>query len=265
MLLAYASFYGLNNVFVSAPGFTARAMHADPNRIVERHSHDGAHAIAVLSGKYLSLASPDAALRAADIVYNPHGVEHRDSFEGGNGRFLAVSYDPIWFPPAPGETPSPIVLKHPAALAAILRIWTQLSYPGRSDLQAIEAAVLDIAASGAPQMPEDTSRRPPHWALKAHTRFRSGDPAISVADMARSEGMHPVAFARAFRRYFGRSPLRLAQDSRLQGAAQDLARGRSPIAEIGLKWGFFDQAHFSRQFRNRYGCPPGQFRRVFQS
>jgi AraC family transcriptional regulator len=265
MQMAYAAFYGVDAVAVSAPGFTVRAMHADPDRIVERHAHDGAHAIAVLSGKYLSLASPDIALRAADIVYNPHGVDHRDTFDGGNGRFLAVSLDPHWYPPLPGEAPIPFVLRRPEALAAMVQIWSHLASKGRADAQAVEAAVLAIAACAAPHAPENTSRCPPLWALNAHDRFRSGNPALSVAAMARSEGMHPVAYARAFRRYFGQSPLRLAQDARLQGAAQDLAQGRSPVAEISLKWGFFDQAHFSRQFRTRFGCAPGQFRNVFQS
>jgi AraC-like DNA-binding protein len=35
-----------------------------------------------------------------------------------------------------------------------------------------------------------------------------------------------------------------------------------PIAHIGHRWGFPDPAHFSRSFRNAYGCSPRDFRKI---
>jgi AraC-like DNA-binding protein len=77
--------------------------------------------------------------------------------------------------------------------------------------------------------------------------------------------MHPVAFSRAFRRCFGKAPLAYGLEARLRSSAQDLARGASPISDIAQRWGFFDQAHFSRHFQTCFGASPGQFRRIFQS
>jgi AraC family transcriptional regulator len=261
MRLAYATFFGLQDRTLDGFGFTVRTMRADPDRIVQRHAHDGAHAIAVLSGKYLSLASIGAPLRAAAIVYNPHGVEHADSFDGGDGAFLAISFDPEVFPALPGETPLPGTLNQPAALKAVFRLLDRCC---GGDPQELEASVLQIAACGTPRVDDQVFRDPPRWARDAYDRLRSGDVALSVAELARTQGMHPVAFSRAFRRYFGASPMSLAMEARLHRSAQDLARGRASIAGIGLKSGFFDQAHFSRLFRKRYGATPGQFRRAFQ-
>lgn len=264
MQLAYAHFYGLDQSSDAGPGFTVRAMNADPNRIVEPHVHEGAHAVAVLGGVYRSLASPDVPLHVGDIVFNPHGVEHADSFDGAQGRFLTVSYDPGLYPAQKGETRLPTTLAHTNALAAVYAIIRHLRSPEAPDSQALEAAVLHIAHCAAPPSFE-TKRRPPGWATRARDRLVSGEAELTVAHLASEQGMHPVAFARTFRRYFGKAPLAFGLEARLRSSAQDLARGKLPISEIGLKWGFCDQAHFSRQFRLHFGASPGQFRRTIQS
>ena len=34
------------------------------------------------------------------------------------------------------------------------------------------------------------------------------------------------------------------------------------FADIGMRWGFMDAAHFSRLFRSTYGCTPSEYRRL---
>lgn len=46
-------------------------------------------------------------------------------------------------------------------------------------------------------------------------------------------------------------------------AARLLRETASPLAEIGYLCGYADQAHFNRQFEQRVGVPPGQYRRAF--
>ena len=265
MRLAYGRFFGLDHRADAGPGFTVRTMRADPNRRVEPHVHEGAHAVAILGGTYRSLASPGATLGAGEIVFNPHGTEHADTFDGEDGRFLTISYDPVLYPSLAGDAARPFVLDGVPALAAVFAILRQLASLGRSDPFSLEAAALQIASLGAPAIPEPAARHLPRWAFLARDRLASGEAGVSVANLASQEGMHPVAFSRAFRRYFGKAPLAYGLEARLRGSAQELARGASPISDIALKWGFFDQAHFSRHFQNRFGAPPGQFRRAIQS
>lgn len=265
MRLAYSAFYGLPQSRFDGCGYSVRAMRADPDRIVRRHGHDGAHVIAVLSGKYLSLASSGAPLGAMDIVYNPHGVEHADTFDGENGAFLALSFDPLRFPRVTGDAPEPFMLRKPHALAAIMRILAQLKSPSSKVPELIEDNVIALADCAAPLAPETGNAVPPAWALAARDQLCSAEARIGIVDLAAGAGMHPVAFSRAIRRYFGKAPLELALEFRLTNAARQLARGNRPISQIGLRWGFYDQAHFSRLFRRRFGAPPGAFRRIFQS
>ena len=73
--------------------------------------------------------------------------------------------------------------------------------------------------------------------------------------------MHPVAFARAFRRRYGRSPGEYLRECRLERAAGLLRDRRLSLADIAARAGFVDQSHFTRSFRRGFGCTPGAWRR----
>jgi len=53
------------------------------------------------------------------------------------------------------------------------------------------------------------------------------------------------------------------RDSRLDHCAEELmsVTSTATIAEIAYRWGFADQSQFSRHYRTRFGCSPGDTRR----
>ena len=95
-VLSFGQFYGARGLSAAAGAFNAAILSADPNRIVEPHSHDDAHFIYVLGGRYASKAEPERALTAGDLIYNPPGTEHCDTFTSGQGAFLALSVRVDW-------------------------------------------------------------------------------------------------------------------------------------------------------------------------
>jgi AraC family transcriptional regulator, positive regulator of tynA and feaB len=60
----------------------------------------------------------------------------------------------------------------------------------------------------------------------------------------------------------GKSFGRVVLERRLERSATDiLAAGpHTAISEVAYRWGFNDLSHFSRTFRQRYGCSPSEFR-----
>jgi AraC family transcriptional regulator len=74
-------------------------------------------------------------------------------------------------------------------------------------------------------------------------------------------GVHPVTLARAFRRAFGCTIGEYLRRLRIERAAEQLATGTQPLAEIALAAGFADQSHFSNVFRRRVGMSPSAYRR----
>ena len=53
---------------------------------------------------------------------------------------------------------------------------------------------------------------------------------------------------------------RYIREQRLRRCFGDLAdgSGHAQVAQVAYRWGFTDAAHFSRLFRQRFGCTPSE-------
>jgi AraC-like DNA-binding protein len=67
---------------------------------------------------------------------------------------------------------------------------------------------------------------------------------------------------RIFRKYIGVTPKWVIQRYRLHEAAEQLATDRATdLTELALQLGYFDQAHFAREFKKVVGRAPGEYAR----
>jgi len=82
--------------------------------------------------------------------------------------------------------------------------------------------------------------------------------ALPVETLAREAGLSAAHFARVFKRVTGRSPHQYLIAMRLERARMALLGGRPDLGEVAFRFGFADQAHFTRLYRRRYGITPGQ-------
>lgn len=79
----------------------------------------------------------------------------------------------------------------------------------------------------------------------------------TVEAVANSAGVSPRQVARLFSRYLGLTPKELARVTRFQTAMRALMRDRSAsLVDVALEAGYFDQAHFIREFRRMTGGVP---------
>jgi AraC-like DNA-binding protein len=80
----------------------------------------------------------------------------------------------------------------------------------------------------------------------------------TLAEASSALGASPAHLVRCFTHRFGIAPHRYVVARRI-----DTARGRlldgEPIALVAAEVGFFDQAHFTRQFKRHVGIPPGRY------
>jgi AraC-like DNA-binding protein len=86
-----------------------------------------------------------------------------------------------------------------------------------------------------------------------------GDP-VSVEDMAREAGLSRSHFARSFASTVGRAPHAYLMARRVAKAEQLLRGSALSINQIAAVCGFHDQAHLTRNFRQRFGQTPHQYR-----
>ncbi len=80
----------------------------------------------------------------------------------------------------------------------------------------------------------------------------------TLAQAGRELGASPSHLVRSFTGAFGIAPHQYVTARRIDAARKRLLGGE-PIALVAAGVGFYDQAHFTRQFKRHVGTPPGRY------
>ena len=259
--LGHGAFFGRREVERAVAGFALAIKSADPDRGVERHTHEDAHFILLLDGHYVSAARGAEVLRAEPaLIFNPPGTTHRDTFPDRQGRFLGISLSAARFAEVAqvGATLArPERIWEPAALALAHRVARAAVTSSRL---AIEGACVDLAASFVRGLRDE--RRPSRWlALAREVLHDRAHDALGIAEVAAAAGVHPVHLARAFRRFYGCAPAAYVRTVRVERAARMLRSSTASIADVAATCGFVDQSHLTRAFAAAIGTTPAAYRR----
>lgn len=264
--LPSGDFIGARSLSVETGGFKIGLWRAAlPPEGVHEHVHEDAHFVLTLDGGYHSLAhdreTPKGrSFRAGSLIWNPPGVEHRDSFEVPGGRFLSVSFMPT------GDLPrgDPSRLSHPRAeRAARLLVGRTATFAPGDDI-AVESLALDMASAVVGGVEVGATDAPPTWLRRAREAIEdlAVGPDLEVRDIARAVGVHPVTLARRYRRHFGHTPGDAIRRARINRAIAALGRGVQ-LADLATMTGYADQSHLTREIRAFYGLPPKRLRAAF--
>ena len=105
----------------------------------------------------------------------------------------------------------------------------------------------------APALPADLA-----WAAR---RLEQHDGRVRIDALAGRLDCSRARFAGRFRDALGLSPKAVARVHRFQAARRRLEAGDAGLAAVALDAGYYDQAHFNREFRALAGCTPLAYRR----
>lgn len=238
-----------------------------PEHEVHTHTHDDGHFLLLLGGNYLSSAhGMPAACSVPMLVVNPPGTTHRDRFhgDGAGGRFftLSLTADTWRAADAIATLPSHAMRMPVSGFVPAYRLWRELPHWDDASVLVAEAEIQGLLAEAAfgARLANDEG---PAWLGRARERLLDDSldrPALS--ELAAHAGVHPVYFARAFRRRYGCSPGEFLRRCRLERALDLLADANLSVAAIASGCGFADQAHFSHVFRRAHGLSPLAYRRL---
>jgi AraC-like DNA-binding protein len=128
--------------------------------------------------------------------------------------------------------------------------------------QDARAAVLDAAIAPLARPPE-----PAYLGLLGLIEAMAGDRELTrVADVAALAGISVRSLQRLFAGYVGVSPKAVLARYRVQDAAAAIDAGEADdLAGLAGSLGWFDQAHFSREFRAVVGSTPSDYLRQARS
>jgi AraC family transcriptional regulator len=228
-----------------------------------RHSHEAPYLCLVVSGAYEeSCGSRVEACTRGALLFHPTDSVHADRFGDAGGTCFNIQFGPEWSDRLDESGVAAAGWKRLRETSSALagRVRREAWSPDTLSALSIESLVLAVLVEAG-----RAGRRPagaePAWIRRARERLAEGlrsPPALSA--MAADAGVGAAYFARAFRAHVGCTPGEYVRALRVQRASEML-RGTLSLAEIALELGYADQAHFTRQFRDAVGIPPGAFRR----
>jgi AraC-like DNA-binding protein len=85
---------------------------------------------------------------------------------------------------------------------------------------------------------------------------------LRVAEVEEQCGVGTRTLQRLFEKYVGVTPKWVLSRYRMHDVVSDLDAGYGgSLADLAAKYGWFDQAHFTREFTDLIGVPPGAYQR----
>ena len=156
----------------------------------------------------------------------------------------------------------------PAVTAAFQGILAEQSNPGPGS-EAMTAALMSqclvhllrhLAKDRDCPLPWLTALDDPRLARAIDHILKNPARDHTVESLAVAASMSRSTFAERFTSAFGRSPISLVHNVRMQRAAQLLRQGMLSTDEVADRVGFSSRSHFSHAFKKHSGISPARFR-----
>jgi AraC family transcriptional regulator len=231
---------------------------------VDQHAHKNHSVTLVLQGSLTETYGRSHAERCPPLaaLFRPAGESHWDIM--GEQGSLNLEIELVNYAILDQANPlfeRPVRSKHPRISAIGQQIHVELGVNDSAQATVLEGLTLELLGVA---MRADSARYrapSPGWLIKVlevlNDRFRE---PVRISELAAIAEVHPVHFARVFRGHYGVTPGEYMRRLRLQWAARQLVRSKTPLREIAAEAGFSDQSHFGRAFKQQYGIPPGKMR-----
>jgi AraC family transcriptional regulator len=264
--LAQGEFYGETLRRHQAGGFSLSETRYLPGSTLPRHSHESHYICFVLSGSYKeNYERKVRSCEPAMVLYHPAGELHAQFFDKTSVGLFRIEVNPARLRyeshPDLGMDGSDFRGGVPVGLAQ--KLYQEFRAPDAVSHLAIEGLGLELIASLARQstLRGKTSREPPYWLSQAHELIRSRClEYLTLNDIARSVGVHPVTLAREFRHYYDCTVGQMVRRERIGFACRELLKPGASVAEVAIASGFYDQSHFARTFKKLTGITPAEYR-----
>lgn len=253
---------GSASIDVRAGDFRILRTTLPPRFEIPPHAHR-CHNLAytVTGGVVESLDHEQVNARPGDVVLKPAGVLHDDIFDARETTTLQLEWSPKATPLPDLSFEQVLRFREDPVASVAARLYAELHIRDTAMPLVVEGLALELLG----RIVRSRAPRPaavPRWLSRVMERLHGEDiVGFGIRDLAAEAGVSADFLARRFRLAYGMTVGRYLRRLRLERAATELLRPDPPLAEIALRAGFVDQAHFTREFRRAFGVPPGAYRR----
>jgi len=231
-------------------------------RALPSHAHQAGFVSLMLNGQYRETAGfLQFGYQPFSCIFHPPGMEHHDEIGSAGVTLLTFEFKPKLLDNVDfsGINARPIIdLTGSKPAWELMDLYRCICAGETCDLD-LESRAVSLAFSivrTSERVPRDlrSLRRACEY---VHAHFNEN---LTLAQVARAAGVHPVYLGHTFRQEFGETLGEYLNRVRVHAAAERLANSKLPLSAIALDFGFYDQSHFTRIFRHLTGATPGAFR-----
>jgi AraC family transcriptional regulator len=234
------------------------------------HSHDLPQLCLVRKGIFAEVYDRrHREVRPLSLITRPAGENHAQYFNRSEVHCLIIEVERGWLQ---GVRERDVSLETSAAFHGGLSVWLatrlykEFQLGDNASSLAIEGLALELMADLSRQNVKTPGRKPPKSIKQTrellHAHFSE---SLTLEDIGKSVGTHPVHLARIFRRYHHCTIGEYVRKLRIESACHEISTTDSQLALIASRNGFYDQSHFSRTFKRVMGITPAQYRAAFRS
>ncbi len=263
-------FFGVSLKRYEIAGFILSESTYSPDTKIARHSHEHAYFCILLRGTYTErYSSKFRECKPSTVIFHPSDEVHANHFLNQGGRLFRLEIKHQWlnrFNECSVRLAEPLDCSGGLLTWLTTRLYREFCHTDKVSSLVIEGLALEIVASASRYSASNAERKPPRWLEQAkellHAQFTEN---LVFTDIAEFFGVHPVHFARVFRKFYGCTMGEYVRRLRVESASRLLTTTDRPLADVAVTNGFSDQSHFSKTFKHSTGMTPAQFRATFRS
>lgn len=230
-----------------------------------RHYHENANIAFILNGSFTEVLDRRRfECNSHSVIVKPAGEAHSNQYDRGGLHCFLIEVEPERLESLHSLSKVFSGVSHiRGAMLSMLaaRIYKETGIMDSASPLAIEGLSLELIAELSRSGRPVGERKLPPWLKQAkeilHAHFAD---TASLAEVAKTVGVHPVHLAREFRRFYGHTMGEYLRGLRIDFACRKLSTSDMPLVEIALTCGFSHQSHFSRLFKRQIGVTPSEFR-----
>ena len=240
--------------------------HTAPRRL-PMHSHELAFFAVLLDGLYSErYGRRQSQYGPLSLMFRPAGIPHQDEIGPRGVRLYEIEIRPTWQKRLDDcsttlDTPRDDIGGGPLLWLGV-KLFREVQTSSVLDDLNVESLLAEMFSFAA-RASQHESRHPPGWLSRVLDKLRIEHcRRLSLDELAREAGVHPVHLSRTFRRCVGEGIGEHVHRLRVRTACERMLDPYASLAEVSFAAGFADQSHFTRSFRRITGMTPAAFRSV---
>lgn len=226
--------------------------------VIGDHHHENSYLSLLVNGGYQEESSGySKGVRPGELLFRPKNYIHRNTFGARKGICFNIEFKEGWNEFFEENTSLPERLIHfrNTNFPSLFHLLYNFKVLSQKDnyLEFISEWLHEIN-------PKKTVTCKP-WVQKIKdileyelTEFHT------LASLSERIKAHPVYMSRTFKENTGMTIGEYQLEAKLKSSIKALFNTTAPISEISFNHGFYDDAHFIRSFKQRFGVSPYQFR-----